>query len=201
MGDHHHRAAVRGQPRLQPGRTAGVQVVGGFVQEQNVRGIGENAGQCHPFLFPAGERAQRPHPVQPAQAEPVQRRFHPGFRGVAFPELVLRLQVSVALQFVSFRAGQPVLQTVQLGLQRAERFQCGVDRVADSEQLRQAVGLGKVAHAAVADGRALVRGLETGQDTQQCGFARAVFADDRHMFTGRDGNVDAGKELAVPIAV
>src|SRR6478735_1547083 len=63
------------------------------------------------------------------------------------------------------------------------------------------MGLGEVAHAAVADGRALVRGLETGQNPQQCGFARAVFADDRHMFTGRDGNVDAGKELAVPIAV
>ena len=152
MGDHHHRAAVRGQPRLQPGRAARVQVVGGFVQEQDVRGIGEHAGQRHPFLLPAGERAQRPHPVQPAQAEPVQRRLHPGFRGVAFPELVLRLQVSVALQFVRFRAGQPVLQPVQLGLQRAERFQCGVDRVADGELLRQAMGLGKVAHAAVADG-------------------------------------------------
>ena len=201
VGDHHHGSAVRRQPRLQPGRAAGVKVVGGFVQEEDVRGIGQHAGQCHAFLLPAGERAQCPSPVQAAQAQPVQRRLHPGFRGVAFPELVLRLQVSVALQFVRFRVGQPVLQTVQLGLQCAERCQCGVDRVAHGERFRQAEGLGKVAHAAVAGGGALVRGLEPGQDPEQRGFARAVFADDGHMLTGGDGKVDAGKELAVPVAV
>ena len=201
MGHHHHGAAVRSQPVLQPRRSAGVQVVGGFVQEQDVRRIGQDTGQRHTFLFTAGERAQEPVSVQAAQAQPVQRRLHPGFRRVAFAQLVFGLQPAVGLQLFVLGVGQACLQPVQLGLERPQRRQGRVDGGTHGEGFRQAVGLGKVAHPAVAARGAFVGSLEAGQDPEQRGFAGAVLTDDCHVLTRGDDQADAVKQEPVAVAM
>ena len=60
------------------------------------------------------------------------------------------------------------------------------------------MGLGEVAHPAVAAGGAFVRGFKAGQDPQQGGFAGTVFADDGHVLAGGDDQVDAVQELRSP---
>ncbi|MCY1231697.1 hypothetical protein D9M72_441560 [compost metagenome] len=112
VGDHDDGPPVGGQPRLEPGRSAGVQMVGGFVEEEDVRGICEHTGQRHPVLLTAGEGTQRPLTVQPAQAKAVECRLHPRLRGISFPELVLGLQVAVAFQLLLVSIGQAGFQAV-----------------------------------------------------------------------------------------
>jgi hypothetical protein len=46
VGDGDHRAGVTLQVLLQPGDRFGVEVVGGFIQQQNVRLLQEQTAQC-----------------------------------------------------------------------------------------------------------------------------------------------------------
>ena len=55
MGDGHHCAFVVVQEALQPGHGFGIQVVGGFVQQQHVRLFQQQAAQGHPAALTAGE--------------------------------------------------------------------------------------------------------------------------------------------------
>ena len=60
MGDHDDAAPEGAQPLLQPGHHLAVQVVGGLVQDQNVRRMHQCGDQSHPLALTAGEC---PHPL------------------------------------------------------------------------------------------------------------------------------------------
>ena len=55
VGDGHDRALVLGQVALQPGHRLGVEVVGGLVQQQQVRRPQQQAAECHPPALAPGE--------------------------------------------------------------------------------------------------------------------------------------------------
>ena len=60
MGDGHHRAPKFLDVGLQPLGSVEVQVVGGLVQQQDVRVLQNQAAQVHPGLLPAGEIVKGP---------------------------------------------------------------------------------------------------------------------------------------------
>ena len=67
MGDGHHRAREALQELLQPVHRFGIQVVGGFIEQQHV-GLGQQqAAQCHAALFTAGELRDHGLPGRQAQ--------------------------------------------------------------------------------------------------------------------------------------
>ena len=60
MGDHNHRVLVAHHLLLQPFHRRQIQMVGGLVQEQNVRLLQKQADQRQPRLLPAGELGNLP---------------------------------------------------------------------------------------------------------------------------------------------
>ena len=152
---------------------------------------------CSP---PDSDPSVRPRST-PAQAQPVQRRLHTGFRGVALAQLVLGLQAPVRLEFVGPGRRQPVLQPFQLGFHLPQRAECIVDGVGHGQPGGQPGRLRQVSHPAVPPDRAVCRRLDSRQDPQQGGLAGTVLTDDGGMLPGSDHKVDAGEEFAVPVAV
>ena len=59
MGNGDHRAPEGADILLQPFGGVEVQVVGGLVQQQNVRVLQDQSSQVHPGLFPAGEAVKQ----------------------------------------------------------------------------------------------------------------------------------------------
>ena len=59
MGDHQHRAPEAPDILLQPLRGVEVQVVGGLVQQQDVRVLQNQAAQVHPGLFAPGQAVEQ----------------------------------------------------------------------------------------------------------------------------------------------
>ena len=55
VGHRHHGAGELVQEALQPGHGLGVQVVGGLIQQQHVRGAHQQAAQCHPAALTTGQ--------------------------------------------------------------------------------------------------------------------------------------------------
>ena len=54
MGDCHNSAREIVQKALKPGHTFGIQVVGGFVQQNHIRSGQQQAAQRNPAKLPAG---------------------------------------------------------------------------------------------------------------------------------------------------
>ena len=83
VGDEQQGPGVAPQPAFQPDHRIEVEVVRGLVEQEEVRGGDEGAGErgAHP---PApGEGVQTPRPVVRREAEPAQDAARGGFRGVA----------------------------------------------------------------------------------------------------------------------
>ena len=74
VADEHHPAGETGQPRLQPGDRGQVEMVGGLVEDQQLRRVGQDPGQRHPLGLPAGE-VRDTTVDQTAHAQPVQDRL------------------------------------------------------------------------------------------------------------------------------
>ena len=57
MGNGNHGPRVFDQEAFQPGNTLGIEVVGGFIQQQHVRVGEQQLAKCHAAAFPAGKLA------------------------------------------------------------------------------------------------------------------------------------------------
>ena len=67
MGHGHHGAGVAGEKLLQPFHRLGVEMVGGFVQQQHVRFLQQQAAQRDATLLAAGQRPDLRVPRRDAQ--------------------------------------------------------------------------------------------------------------------------------------
>ena len=70
VGDRHDRALVLRQVLLQPGDRLGVEMVGGLVQQQQVRRAQQQPAQRHAPALAAGELARRRRPAGAGAARP-----------------------------------------------------------------------------------------------------------------------------------
>jgi hypothetical protein len=210
VGDGHHRAAVGAQLALQPGKGLLVEMVGGLVEQHQLRRGGQQAGQAQPCALAAGEARELSAAVGRAQAQGLQRPVRTGVGPVSAARFVRGEQVAVL--------GHPLLGQVRLQLAQApfhgaesgERF---VDGLADGACGGRHRGLAEVADAAGLDAagfdaagsdaggdghghRAVVRGLLARDQAQKRGLAGAVVPDDGYVFTGPDGERDAVQDGA-----
>ena len=76
VGDGDHRAVERANVLLQPLGSVEVQVVGGLVQQQDVRVLQDEAAQVHPGLFPAGEAVEQLGPLAVRNGQAVGDLIH-----------------------------------------------------------------------------------------------------------------------------
>ena len=181
VADGQHRALKVGDVVLQPFRGPQVKVVGGLVQQQNVRVLQNEAGQIHPGLFAAGEQGKFPLPHIGRNLQPV---CHPA---------ALKIHV-VAAQSAEI-VGHPVVlpqqggggvplhplgQLVHAGEHGAQGGVGLLQHVLGGVALRVAGDLGDEAHAPSPGHRhrALVWGQLPRQQAEQRGFAAAVGAKD-----------------------
>ena len=77
VGRDEQRALASGEVRLQPLERGEVQVVGGLVEQQQVRVVDQQPGQRDPRLLATRQRQGRALPVLPRHAQPGQRLLHP----------------------------------------------------------------------------------------------------------------------------
>ena len=81
MGDHDQRALAADQVPGEPVDTADVEVVGGLVEDQQVRLAHQQRGQRHPAALAAGHRPDRLVQAEVRHAEAVEDGAHAGVAG------------------------------------------------------------------------------------------------------------------------
>ncbi len=187
MGDRDDRPLVLGQVLLEPRHRLGVEVVGGLVEQQQVRRAQEQPAQGHAPALAAGEGADVR--VGRGQAQGVHRVFELGLEVPGVGGFDLRLDLAELLgRLVGVVGGQLVEAVEQrLGLRDAV-----LDVAPDVLALVQ-VGL-LLEHP---DGRpggerglAAVLLIDAGHDPQQRRLARAVVAEHADLRARREGERD-----------
>ena len=206
VGHGDDRAREGGQIALQPGHGLGVQVVGGFVQEQNVGILEQQAAKGHAAAFAAGNLLHR-HVARRA-AQGVHGHFQAGFQ---IPDA---LGVHLLLHF-----GLPGDEGVHL-LRLHGLGEFGVDFLklpGDGRKVADAL-LHHFAHSARFTGQGLllqitdgiaggqhgfaVKGLvHTGQNFQQAGLARAVEAQHADLGPVKIGKRNVFQHFLLAVAL
>ena len=195
MGDDHHGAGVVAQRVLQPGDAFGIQMVGRFVEQQQVGLFQQQPAQRDAPPLAAGERGDRRHPPAGSAARPA--RYRPGGPGPSRPRRrswSCRSACSASRSFISSSLIGSAnfigdfVEPVERRLQVGERL---LDVLA-----HRLVGIELRLLLQVADARALggpglaaeLR-VHAGHDLQQRGFAGAVDAEhaDLHARQERRG--------------
>ena len=184
VGDGDHRAVERANVLLQPLGSVEVQVVGGLVQQQDVRVLQDEAAQVHPGLLPAGEAVEKLLPLGVRNGQAVCDLVHRHVRVVAAEGLEPLAEGAVPLQNrrVALPGGHPGLQGPHLLRQALQPGESGAQHV-----LHRVAGgidgdLGDQAHpSALAhhDGALVIVQL-AGQYLEQGGLAGAVAAQQAH---------------------
>jgi hypothetical protein len=181
MADHQQGAGVFLQPGLEPHQGVEVEVVGRFVEQQEVRRAHQRARQLQPHAPAAGEAVDRPVELAHLETQAEDQRLRARLRVVRAGVVQRHVRVRHALAVVA-RLGRG-----DLGLRRGERGVAGDDEVGRGfarlrhvlRDLRHAPlrRHGKVAFV-------LVQGAV--QEREQAGLAGAVAADEADLFTGID---------------
>ena len=112
--DRQQRAAVVAQPLLKPDHRVKIEVVGGFIQQQQVRTAHERARQLQAHAPAAGKRVQ--HKLQFARIEPesVHQARGTAARGIAADVLVCFVQPRERVAVILLmRMGEPLFQCAQ----------------------------------------------------------------------------------------
>ena len=192
VADQQQGAGILEQPLLQPQHRVQVEVVGGFVEQQQVAGHHQRARQVQAHAPAAGERTYRAVVGLGREAQTVQQ---PPGAGLG----VVTAQFGQLL--VGFGHRLPVLAGVGRGLGLDHP---GDDVVAAQHELDRRVGQrgGLLRHAGDAhpvghvDVAAI--GLDLAPDSrEQAGLAGAVAADHAHAPARVQGQVDIGQEQAL----
>jgi len=98
MADQNGRPRIVLQIAFEPLDCLQIQMVGGFVQQQDVRLAQQQPRERDARLLAAGERADRPRQILIAEAEAREHGLHLGFPVVAVLFLKLRLQIRIAAE-------------------------------------------------------------------------------------------------------
>ncbi len=205
MGDGDRDAAAGAQVVLQPGQGGAVEVVGGLVEEQHLRGGGEQDGEAQAYGLAAGQAADGALAGQGRQAEAVQGTLHAGVRVVPAAQFEGGEGVRVRGEGLGggVAVGHAGLQPAQLPLQGTQSGEGAVDHLLDGQVRGEVLLLREVADAAFGaqDDLAAVGALGPGQQPEQGGLARAVLSDDAEAFAGGDGAVDGVEDQAAPVGL
>ena len=177
VGDGQHRALKGMDILLQPLHTVQIQMVGGLVQQQNVRLFQQQPGQIHPGLFAAGEAGKRLNPLLLGDAQAIADfiRLHIHVIAAAGLEAVGKIVVLPQLLrrcpglHLLLQCDHVPLQLKQTGIGRAKHILHGV-------ALREHRNLGNQAKTLVGVDvhLPLVVVQLPGEDAKQGGFAAAV---------------------------
>ena len=196
MADHDQRPGEVHQEVLQPGHTPVVQVVGGLIQQQDVRVAEQGLGQQHLELVACLKLGHEHCVLLRRDPQAGQQR-----RSVALRVPAVHLG-KLAFQL---RGLFPVrLAEVRLRVQRVLFLHDVVQPlVAHDDRIQNRIGvvhelvLLQGAHPLVRrDAHGAGRGLQfTAQDLQERGFAGAVRANDAIAVAGQELQVRAGKQL------
>jgi hypothetical protein len=166
VGDGHHAALEVDQQLLQPLDRVQVQVVGGFVEQQDIGLAHQRLGECDAFAGSAGQRADLRLWIQMQAMQ--------GLLDALLPvPAVLRL--NRALQGIEVALTVRVLfdQLDQSLEACAHRSEHGVVRVQ-----QRFLGDKRQAHALLELDHSVVRFLHASQDLEQRGLSRAVASDE-----------------------
>jgi hypothetical protein len=200
VGDRHHGAGILLEGSFQPGHRLGIEVVGGLVQEQQVRPGQKEAAQGHTTPLTTGELGDVGIPRR--QSEGVHGDLEgalevPGAGGI---DLVLELgllgqqlvEVGVRLAHGGTDLVEPVDQGLGLGHP--------VGHVAQHVLGRVELGLlGQVpdGESGCEPGLAGEAVILAGHDLEEGGLPRAVGADDPDFGAGIEGEVDPLQDFPV----
>ncbi len=183
VGDEHEAAGEGLEEAFQPVDRLNVQVVGGFVQQQDVGSAHQRLRQQHAPLHAAGQRREI---GVPGQLQPFQHLLHAAVQVPAVARL------DAGLRRRHRRHVADVHGVMVAGQQRAEVAQAFGYHVehAALHVLRHLLRHPRDHHPGLHAHLAVV-GLElTGHQPHQGGLAGAVAADDADAFAGFDGQVD-----------
>ena len=201
MRHDHDRAGIFGQRMLQPGDAFGIQVVGRFVEQQQIGLFQQQPAQRH--APPLAARQRRHRGIGRRAAQRVQRDVHAAVEIPALPGVDLRLEVGLLGQqrvhlVVAHRLGElhrDFIEAVERRLQFGERrFHVLADCLVRIE-LRFLLQVAD-ARALRGPGLAAEVGIEARHDLQQRRFAGAVDAEHADLHAGQEGKRDAAKHLA-----
>ena len=191
MGHEHERLFILQQEILEPEDGADIQVVGGLVQEQEVRIVHQGPGQKNPPLHP---RRQKPELGILIQSSPCDHRFHslvimPGAGCLYLVLDPFELSQQAVIAAPGDLQGKVVVFSEQFQMLPAAGGHDVIDRS------RQVVGdiLGQHGDPDLAalNDLACVRNDLAGQQLHQGRFARAVPAQQADPFAGLDLERDA----------
>ena len=183
VGDGQHRALEVLQVALQPLGGVQVQVVGGLVQQEDVRILQNEPGQVDAGLLPAGQGGEGPLAHVGVDGQAVAHLVQPGLGVIAAPRLKGGGQLVIAGEHLRRGAlPHPGGQGLHLPLHGVERRKGGVQHVPDGVPLRIHRDLGDESQPlARGDGhRPLIRLHLPGENAEEGGLAGAVLAQQSH---------------------
>ncbi len=204
VGDGDDGALVLVQELLQPQDRFGIQMVGGLVEQQQIRSLKQQLAQCHTTALATGAHAHRRIRIRALQ------RIHGLLElGVEIPTVG---GVDVVLQLAHFlhqsveigvRIGHLLANLVETRHLFGDRAERHLDVLAD--------GLGVVQRRFLlqnADGEtrgqvgfAVGNGVEAGHDLQQRGLTHAVRADDADLRAWQEAQGHVVKNHAVAVSL
>ena len=177
---------------LEPLERVEVEVVGRFVEQQEVRVGDDQARQRRPGLLAARQRRRRLRPLVAREPEPAQRRLDPLVEGVAAEDLVLVQELGVGVvrdPAVALHRGQPLGHPVEMGgagPDRRPEVRRGHERLVEMRLL----GEQPEGQPALAVDLAAVGLVAPGRQPEQRRLARAVRPDQPDPVAERDRRVD-----------
>ncbi|OPY17054.1 MAG: hypothetical protein A4E69_00063 [Syntrophus sp. PtaB.Bin138] len=204
VGDGDDRSLVRLQVMLQPGHRFCVQVVGGFVEEQDVGPLQEEAAEGHPPPLAAGENLHGG--VSRRAAQGVHGHFQAGVEvpGVHGVQLVLDLRLPVAQAghlFIGHGVGELLADPVVFRQEFHRSGSALLHDVPDGQGLIQLRLLLQKPDGISRRGDRLAVELriDPGQDPQQGTLARPVQSEDADLGSVKigQGNVLENRFLVV----
>ena len=174
--DHHQRAAITAQPAFEPEHGVKVEVVGRFVEQQEVGAAHQRPRQVQPHSPATGELGHRPAEVGVGEAQPVQQ-----FRGAGLGRVTINFG-EAGVQGADVRA---IMRRFGFGQRTFHLLQFAV---AVEHKLQRWVGQGRGFLSDVGDdpGRwkfeVAAFGMQrAGEQCEKRGFAAAVAAGQAHL--------------------
>ncbi len=192
MGDGHDAALVLQEEVLEPGHRLGVEMVGGLVEEQHVRGLEEKAAQSHAASLAA--RELRDVGVSGRQAQGVHRDLDVAVQLPEVPRVDLVLEARKLVGGLVGVVGRQLLVAIEDGPLVGHRLLDVLLDVLLRVELRL---LGQVADARPL-GRERLSGevlVEPGHDPKQRRLPRAVGTDHADLGVRIEGEPDPLEDL------
>lgn len=202
VGDEEDRALEIFEEPFEPEAAIDIQVVGGFVQEEDVGLFEEELGEGEAALLPAAEAANGDVELGIGEAEAVKGCIDLVVDGVATGGFHVALDAFLELhelvEFIALSRGHFLVDFIEVAVEGVEAFEGGFGSAAEGFAGVEDGVLVEVADAAAAleEDFAGVLFLDTCEDLEQGGFALAVAADDAELIAGFDGDGDTVEDGA-----